>query len=251
MAKTAPKSYDESVSDLISWVGKGKMQLPDFQRDWTWDDDRIRSILASLTMAFPMGAIMCLEYGDSALHLKRRCFEGVDESLELTKPEFLVLDGQQRLTSLYLSLCSEKPVKTKNSRGEEKALFYYADIKKCLDEREDRFDAIISVPEDRVVRTNIGRDVVLDISKREFEIEQMMFPLNIVFNASERQRWYKGVISRFGIDSEEEAAFTAFQAEVLDTIDSYKIPVFCGKLAIFDQSSKPNIESCSNTQSIV
>lgn len=42
------------------------------------------------------------------------------------------------------------------------------------------------VPANRIVTQNIGRDILLDISTREKEIEQMMFPLNIAFDASER-----------------------------------------------------------------
>ena len=224
MAKAAPKSHDDDISDLILNVDKGKFQLPDFQRDWTWDDDRIRGIIASLTMAYPMGAIMCLENGGE-LKMKRRCFEGVDVDSDSVEPEQLVLDGQQRLTSLYLSLCCRKPVKTKNARKEEKSLFYYADIMKCIDPNEDREEAIISVPDDRVVRANIGRDVVLDISTREKEIEQMMFPLNIVFDSSERQKWYRAVIERYGFSSDEEKAYNVFQDDILDTIKGYKIPV--------------------------
>lgn len=55
MAKNAPIFHDDDISELIRDVSKGRYQLPDFQRDWTWDDDRIKGIIASLTMAYPMG----------------------------------------------------------------------------------------------------------------------------------------------------------------------------------------------------
>lgn len=186
MAKNAPTSHDDDISELIRDVSKGRYQPPDFQRDWTWDDDRIKGIIASLTMAYPMGAVMCLENGGD-FKLKRRCFAGVEIDAETVEPDKLVLDGQQRLTSLYLSLCCKKPVHTKNARGDERRLFYYADIRACLDDGVDRVDAIVSVPANRIVTQNIGRDILLDISTREKEIEQMMFPLNIAFDASERQ----------------------------------------------------------------
>ena len=44
----APTSNDTSLEQLMHDVANGKIQLPDFQRGWTWDDDRIRGILASL-----------------------------------------------------------------------------------------------------------------------------------------------------------------------------------------------------------
>ncbi|RDB54417.1 hypothetical protein C1881_10415 [Slackia isoflavoniconvertens] len=175
-------------------------------------------------MAYPMGAVMCLENGGD-FKLKRRCFAGVEIDAETVEPDKLVLDGQQRLTSLYLSLCCKKPVHTKNARGDERRLFYYADIRACLDGGVDRVDAIVSVPANRIVTQNIGRDILLDISTQEKEIEQMMFPLNIAFDASERQSWYKGIVRMYGFDSPEESLFNEFQHEVLDTIESYRLPV--------------------------
>jgi uncharacterized protein with ParB-like and HNH nuclease domain len=53
MAITAPKSYDTSLTDLLGEVNSGKLQLPEFQRNWTWDDERIVNIIASLTQGYP------------------------------------------------------------------------------------------------------------------------------------------------------------------------------------------------------
>lgn len=54
----APKSNDTDLCVLLNEVNSGKMQLPEFQRSWTWDDERIKGILASLSQNYPMGAIM-------------------------------------------------------------------------------------------------------------------------------------------------------------------------------------------------
>ena len=48
---------------LLRDVESGKIQLPDFQRGWIWDDDRIRGLLASISKGFPVGAIMTLSAG--------------------------------------------------------------------------------------------------------------------------------------------------------------------------------------------
>lgn len=224
MVKSAPTSHDIEISKLIQQVGEGDLQLPDFQRDWTWDDDRIKGIIASLTMAYPMGAVMCLECGGD-LELQRRCFAGVGLDPTSVEPSKLVLDGQQRLTSLYLSLCSKEPVRTKNSRNQARALYYYADIRKCLDSTADREDAIISVPADRAVRTDIGRTVVLDLSTREKEIDQLMFPLNIVFEPFLREEWQMELLQRYGLDSPERELYTQFNVDVIQTMSAYKVPV--------------------------
>lgn len=100
--------------------------------------------------------------------MKYRTFEGVDNAC--LDPRYLVLDGQQRLTSLYCSLYAKKPVKTKSVRGQAIERYYYLDMRKCLDEDCDRTDAVLSVPRTRLVTEDIGRKVILDLSTREHEI---------------------------------------------------------------------------------
>lgn len=222
MARTAPKSYDTELEELLKDVDKGRLQLPEFQRSWTWDDLRIRNIIASLTQAYPMGAIMQLECGGE-IKLKYRPFEGTTHADE--DATFLVLDGQQRLTSLYCSLFSKAPVKTTNERKQKISRLYYLDIRKCLDPDTDRLDAIISVPETRKVTEDIGRKIVLDLSTREHEIEQLMFPANLVFDASGKSDWWKKYIKHYGFDSAEEGIWDRFSDEILDTMSHYKVPV--------------------------
>ncbi len=73
----APKSLDTDLSELMRDVASGKAQLPEFQRSWTWDDNRITGILASLSQGYPMGAIMRLTYGNENVRFKYRTIEGV------------------------------------------------------------------------------------------------------------------------------------------------------------------------------
>ena len=47
----SPSSLDTNLSQLLDEVSTGKTQLPEFQRDWTWDDNRIRGIIARLSCA--------------------------------------------------------------------------------------------------------------------------------------------------------------------------------------------------------
>ena len=74
MFKTNPVSLKELLDDAET----GKIQLPDFQRGWVWDDERIRGLLASVSRGFPVGAIMTLEAGGE-IRLKSRMIEGVRE----------------------------------------------------------------------------------------------------------------------------------------------------------------------------
>ena len=135
MAISAPKSNDTNLSDLLFSIHKGETQLPDFQRKWTWDDNRIRSLLASLSQGYPMGALMQLEYGSSEVKFKYRTIEGAPSS-EAT-PRYLVMDGQQRLTSMYRSLYGKDAVATTNDKRVAISRLYYLDMNTCLDPEAD------------------------------------------------------------------------------------------------------------------
>ena len=112
----APRSLDTELSELLRDVTSGKAQLPEVQRSWTWDDGRIRGILASLSQGYPMGAIMRLECGNENVKFKYRPIEGVKNVT--VAPNCLILDGQQRLTSMYRTTCSTDAVFTKTDIAE-------------------------------------------------------------------------------------------------------------------------------------
>ena len=54
-------TYD--LNKLLDDCHRGVIQLPDFQRSWVWDEDRIKSLIASVSRAFPVGALMSLDTG--------------------------------------------------------------------------------------------------------------------------------------------------------------------------------------------
>lgn len=219
----APSSLDTELRRLLDDVNTGKIQLPEFQRSWTWDDNRIRGILASLSQGYPMGAIMRLQYGNESIRFKYRTIEGV--KAPGVTPDYLVLDGQQRLTSMFRATFSPDPVATKTDKGKVIDRYYYLDINACLDESADRLDAVLSVPKDRKVKTNFDRDIVLDLSTRELEYQHEMFPLNIIFDSNAREDWADGYKDYHGNTSACKNKYKQFRSEVLDTITGYKLPV--------------------------
>jgi hypothetical protein len=94
--QTNPIDLDKLLEDCH----RGIMQLPDFQRSWVWDEDRIKSLIASISRAFPVGALMTLESG-GPVNFKPRPVEGAPMEAKSASPQSLLLDGQQRMTSLY------------------------------------------------------------------------------------------------------------------------------------------------------
>ena len=161
----------ESLGGLLDEAGDGRTQLPDFQRGWVWDDDHVRSLLASISLGYPIGAVMMLRTGGETIRFRQRPLEGIPAPAT-RDAERLILDGQQRITSLFQSLNLGKPVRTYDQRGREIERWYYIDMQRALDENADREEAVISLPADRQVK-RFGRDIVEDYSTREREYAAM------------------------------------------------------------------------------
>ncbi len=217
------KSDNQSIADILKAIDLGKIQLPDFQRGWVWEDDRIRALIASISNGYPIGAAMFLQTGGKDIHFKYRLIEGVDKSKEAVEPEVLILDGQQRNTSLYRAMWCKKPVETTDSKKKPIKRFYYIDIPTCLDTLTDRVDAIVSVPEDKRIMENIGRDVKLDLSTREMEYKHHHFPLNILFDAQEMMVWAFEYCAYHNNATQEQ--WTKFFKDILMPMTKYQIPV--------------------------
>ena len=210
-------STKTSLSELLKDISFGKIQLPDFQRGWVWDDDHIKSLLVSIARSFPVGAIMLLEAGGDA-QFKERPIEGV----QLTNPsraEKLILDGQQRLTSLTQVLMSKEPVKTYDHRKKILKQYYYIDIEKALLGEENYEDAIISISSDRILYTNFGNDIKLDLSTEEKEFENFYFPCNQILNDDE---WLEGLNN---YDPSKLGQFLKFCKQVIKKFQDYDLPI--------------------------
>lgn len=96
---THPKKLRE---DLLNSIYIKETALPDFQRDFVWQPSQTHSLIVSLAKRYPAGSILRLKVGQDEV-FRPRAFEGAPP-LNGHSPTFLVLDGQQRLTSLFQAL---------------------------------------------------------------------------------------------------------------------------------------------------
>ena len=221
----AVQSNDTDLKDLLLQVQKGELQLPEFQRSWVWDDGKICKLIESITMGFPMGVVMFLETGGE-VNYKPRVFTGVDPQMVNVKPDYLVLDGQQRLTTLFQVFMSKKPVETCWERNKSSVIYryYYLDIVKALDDNEDREDAIISISDKKVKTSDIGKVITLDLSTRELEYENLMFPLNLMFDPTESMNWCLGMLQYYQNDPTKLALYQKFNTDIISSVIAYKLP---------------------------
>ena len=218
------KTNDRPLTDLMKAVDNGSAQLPDFQRGWVWDDERIKALILSVLHSFPVGAAMFLEYGNESIHFKHKPIEGsnADPSVE---PDELILDGQQRLTSLYNALYSKKPVHTKTDKGKEIDRYYYLDIEKALDPDADDEEVVISIPSTRQLTSDFGRKVETDLSTRPDEFRLKKFPLNIILNSGEEQGWQNEYYAYYNYNPAVIQQFTELFSKIIMPTQKYAMPV--------------------------
>jgi hypothetical protein len=220
MFDTNPKLLSTLLKDCHS----GTIQLPDFQRSWVWDIDRITSLIASISRSFPVGALMALETGGD-VQFKPRPIEGSPESVKEVKPSALLLDGQQRMTSLYQVTLRGQVVDTETVKHKPIRRWFYIDMMKALDPDVDRDEAIIPVPEDRKIRSDFGRKIEIDLSTSEAEYEHLMFPLTKAFDTLD---WLIGFNTFWNIregGAEKNEFFRQFNEEILSNFTNYQVPV--------------------------
>ena len=209
----------KALPDMLKDVSNGRIQLPDFQRGWVWTDDAIRSLLASVSHSYPIGAVMMLEAGNPDVRFKNRPLEGANPPER--QPDFLLLDGQQRMTSLFQALASGKVVSTRDNRDKKVKRWYYVDILKATTPEADLEEAFISLPEDRKILNFRGQvEEGKDYSTPELERAGHLFPLSLAFR--DYDDWaedYRDALP------ENRDRWRAFKKAVLEPLKAYQVPV--------------------------
>ncbi len=112
------KKQDISVEELVNMVRRQELQLPEIQRKYVWPATRVRDLLDSLYRGYPSGTILVWETDRS---VPSRSL-AVEQSTSPFEGQKLLLDGQQRLTSLT-AVMSGKPVHVRGRKRPIDILF--------------------------------------------------------------------------------------------------------------------------------
>lgn len=99
---------EERIPNIINYLERGKLKIPRFQRKFVWERSKIIKLLDSIYQEFPIGSFFIWE----ADRQYTKFFKDIAE-LEMPKPERFntldfILDGQQRITSLYVVMKGKK-----------------------------------------------------------------------------------------------------------------------------------------------
>jgi hypothetical protein len=109
---------EATVEELVTWIERGELRLPEMQRQYVWRSTRVRDLLDSLYRGYPSGAILLWETDEA---VPQRAF-AVGQDTKTFHSARLLLDGQQRLTSL-LAVIRGEPVNVRGRRRPIELLF--------------------------------------------------------------------------------------------------------------------------------
>lgn len=143
MAITLFKDATYSVSLLMESIGRGEIALPDIQRPFVWQASKVRDLLDSMYKGFPVGYLLFWETG--AEPGARQIGGGEKEAVA----RLLIVDGQQRLTSLFAVMTGREVMKQDYSRSRIRIGFRPTDavftVTDAAVERDPEFIADASV----------------------------------------------------------------------------------------------------------
>lgn len=131
-----PKPDSKKYSDLINEIQKGIIKIPKFQREFVWSIDKTAKLLDSILKGYPIGTFILWQTDERINDIKNVGNLEIPETPEGTKVQY-VLDGQQRITSLFAAYLGAQIQKT----GEKKVTDYssiFVNLDKNLSENDDQ-----------------------------------------------------------------------------------------------------------------
>lgn len=129
--KDAQKPDHVSLNTLVGQLREGRFVIPDFQREFEWKPWDIRELMRSIFLDYYIGSLL-LWKGKKENFQALSCepiygFKGEDHS------EYIVLDGQQRLTALYYAfLAPDVPLPSRTNRA-----VYFVRVDRFMNEEYD------------------------------------------------------------------------------------------------------------------
>jgi hypothetical protein len=196
----------EALKFLLQMIHNRAMALPDFQRDFVWDPYATEELIESVISNFPAGSLLRIK---SAHHLvfQPRAVEGAPALPHDAKPAYLILDGQQRLTSLYQAF---------HGVGDHR---YYLNLD-ALEKKKDLEECVFYLRAEEA-QTRFGTS--------EQQAEALVFPLGRLFRDGGFSAWAMTVQKHRCRDVAEmldlQMRLSRLYEEWIKPIEEYEFPM--------------------------
>jgi hypothetical protein len=193
-----------ALKDLLAEIHARTMALPDFQRNFVWEPTATQALIVSIANSYPAGSL--LRVRDTKMVFAAREFEGAP-SLTGQKHVFLVLDGQQRLTSLYQAFYGV---------GEHR---YYINLDKLIESND--FESSIF---------NVRANTKWVQAHQDFGLQakELILPLSVLkAGAGGYLQWLLQVTNPMPAEERTQMlnALTKINEQWIKPIDEYQFPV--------------------------
>jgi len=146
-----PKPDSKKYTDLIYEIQKGQIKIPKFQRDFVWSIDKTAKLLDSILKGYPIGTFILWETNERLNDIKNIGNLELPPVPDGTKVQY-VLDGQQRITSLYAAFLGA----TIQKEGEKKTTDYssiYIDLEGDINDNDHQI-IVSEEPEGEFITLN-------------------------------------------------------------------------------------------------
>lgn len=180
---------EATVEELVGMIERGELRLPEMQRRYVWRSTRVRDLLDSLYRGYPSGAILLWET-DEDVPLQQFA---VSQQSSPYQSNRLLLDGQQRLTSLSAVIRGE-PVTVRGRKRPIELLFnlehpenleVVTEVNENQDEPEDRIEDEVDSTEDEL-QQRLNRMTFVVGTKKLERLPQWVKVSEVFKNSSDR-----------------------------------------------------------------
>ncbi|MEW8524836.1 MAG: DUF262 domain-containing protein [Candidatus Thiodiazotropha endolucinida] len=174
--KDAQKPDHVSLNSLIGRLREGRFLIPDFQRDFEWKPWDICELMRSIFLDYYIGSLL-LWKGKTENFDALSC-ESVYGFDGEGRPEYIVLDGQQRLTALYYAfLAPDVPLPNRKSRA-----IYFLNVSKFMNEEYD----------EAFQYEWLSKRVNKILGNQEAQFAEHIFPLSIAGEGGRKlHKWFR------------------------------------------------------------
>ena len=195
-----PKPDSKKYTDLISEIDKGEIKIPKFQRDFVWSLDKTANLLDSILKGYPIGTFILWETKQRLNDIKNIGNLELKPVPDDIKIQY-VLDGQQRITSLYAAYLGAKIQKV----GEKK-ITDYSQIFVNLDADIEDNDEPIITSEINEDNRYISLNDILHFNKHYIKLkdeydDELLMKINQYHNVFQSYDFSTVVLRKDDIDS--------------------------------------------------
>lgn len=200
---------------LVEQAYEGKICLPDFQRDFVWPPDQIADLIRSILRGYFVGSLLLLRCDRDKPPFSPALLRGAKSIYTENKPELLLLDGQQRLTSLIYALTApDLPLK-----GTKIRRWFFIDLD-LLSRDPDQDDIVVERSQ---------RDVK-DLNSPVAQYQRHLLPCTVLLRPSEFYKWRDGFEDWLRVNQpENEAEFrNEWRQEwqkIVDRFQNFEVPL--------------------------